>query len=301
MCNGIPNCPLHDDEHYCNDPECPENCSCNGHEFSCTGLFFPRNYTHLRYLDGSNSPIHLDFLQPNIFLVYLKLSACEISHLGFVTLPNLKVLLVDQNNIQTLPKNFTERFPVLEYLSLSSNPLNKFIEQSQSTLKQLLKLKILDMSKSQLLPIALAKLMLNPVNDKSVTAVKLLNLSFTTLPDVPSFKVLTNLENIDLTETETVKIPNDVFEGLTELQFVRGTNFKFCCPKLLPGQVKPQNCLTDADEVSSCESLLQNNIYKVFVWIFATLTIMGNFSSFVARTLLQKNSKDTGIAYDYCL
>ncbi|KAL8582325.1 hypothetical protein ACOMHN_037082 [Nucella lapillus] len=52
LCDGVFQCPQHDDEWLCN-VTCPDTCYCYGHAFICTGSFTADTYPELRYVDAS--------------------------------------------------------------------------------------------------------------------------------------------------------------------------------------------------------------------------------------------------------
>ncbi|KAL8582326.1 hypothetical protein ACOMHN_037083 [Nucella lapillus] len=52
LCDGVFQCPQHDDEWLCN-VTCPDTCHCYGHAFICTGSFTTDTYPELRYVDAS--------------------------------------------------------------------------------------------------------------------------------------------------------------------------------------------------------------------------------------------------------
>nr|KAG5709975.1 hypothetical protein BaRGS_030017 [Batillaria attramentaria] len=56
VCDGIFQCPQHDDELLC-DLTCPENCTCYGLAFFCTSTFPAAHFPELRFLDARVHPI----------------------------------------------------------------------------------------------------------------------------------------------------------------------------------------------------------------------------------------------------
>ncbi|PVD27169.1 hypothetical protein C0Q70_12323 [Pomacea canaliculata] len=58
VCDGWPQCPQHDDETFCG-VRCPDACVCQGLAFVCTKSFAAKDYLQMRFLDatGSGNPL----------------------------------------------------------------------------------------------------------------------------------------------------------------------------------------------------------------------------------------------------
>ncbi|KAL8568801.1 hypothetical protein ACOMHN_000084 [Nucella lapillus] len=65
---------------------------------------------------------------------------------------------------------------------------------------------------------------------------------------------------------------------------------------MLPAGFLEENCRTPFDEVSSCEDLLQSNIYRVPLLVLASLALLGNVVSLLARTVLRRNKAVSGFS-----
>ena len=102
VCDGLVHCPQQDDELYCG-LRCPQNCSCQGLEFTCNvhADVVWVEYPSVRYLDGERSGLTPAQLQNNTLLIYLSLQHCHLSvlHLPF-SLLNLQILDIGFNHIQ---------------------------------------------------------------------------------------------------------------------------------------------------------------------------------------------------------
>jgi hypothetical protein len=78
VCDGFPHCPEFDDELLCNFT-CPVTCVCYGHAFFCPRGVSSSDYPSLRYLHADASNMTLSDLQSNPLLVYLSLSRCGLT------------------------------------------------------------------------------------------------------------------------------------------------------------------------------------------------------------------------------
>ncbi|XP_025099599.1 uncharacterized protein LOC112567209 [Pomacea canaliculata] len=148
VCDGIYHCPLHDDEILCNET-CPDNCVCRGWAFGCSGIFHAASYPNLRYVNASGTSMNLIDFVSNIYLVQLNLIRCNITRLHEVTLPNLRILDLSSNKLTHISSYLFTGLTRLQSLKLSFNPLNKF---SFMDVRQTSFLKFLDLS-DVLLPV----------------------------------------------------------------------------------------------------------------------------------------------------
>ena len=112
-------------------------------------------------------------------------------------------------------------------------------------------------------------------------AIKHLDASEIFFDSIPSFSTLENLEELRLSSVEI--FPRDVFRSLKKLTTIYSMNYKLCCPQLLPSHMSPNNCHAPEDEISSCKSLLRSGLYRIFVWFFSAIALIGNFASFILR------------------
>ena len=77
--------------------------------------------------------------------------------------------------------------------------------------------------------------------------------------------------------------PSDLLRSLVSLKLVYAHHYKLCCEAMLPEDFNVNNCHAEQDLLASCKDLLKSNVYRVFLWLFASLSIVGNVGSFVAR------------------
>ena len=83
---------------------------------------------------------------------------------------------------------------------------------------------------------------------------------------------------------------------MKSLRSVVGDDYKLCCTDVLPPGFNPDNCMAPFDEVSSCESLLRSNVYRVCLSMFSTLALVGNLGSFILRAVNKTSSHRSSFA-----
>ena len=96
---------------------------------------------------------------------------------------------------------------------------------------------------------------------------------------------------LDLRGCTVTHFPRDVFQGLDDLQAVYADKYKLCCPATLPSVFTAQNCHAPSNELSSCDALLRSVTYRVFLSVFAALSLVSNASSFVYSVFPEKGKK----------
>lgn len=124
--------------------------------------------------------------------------------------------------------------------------------------------------------------------------VRALNVSWGAFHTLGSFKTLKRLHTLDLSGSPALVHDSDVFSGLQELSEVHTDNYKLCCHQILPDTMNLQRCYSPVDEVSSCDNLLRSAPYRVFLWLFALVAVLGNGFSFAFRVFKLKNAANTG-------
>ena len=291
LCDGIKQCPLHEDEYTCNI-QCPTGCTCLGLEFICTETFNTKNYTSLKYLDGTKSGFKLFQLQHVSSLVFLKLTFCNLQNIVYskrLSFNSLFHLDVSHNDIQFIDTQFFDSLKALQVLRIGWNPIQ------MSQLSFLLKKFHLNIITLDISGLNVSKEWLSKFLETSNTNLQTLNLSHISLTQLPPFGKLSSLRVLDLRGNAIQVLPKDVFTGLNKLSELYSDNPKLCCPQLLPDH--PKDCFTIPDEISSCENLLRSNIYRIFTWLFSLVSILGNASSFVSRSLgYSKSNRKTGFS-----
>ena len=282
VCDGVFQCPQFDDELLCKKPACPDVCQCQGLAFVCTVKFSARSYPDLRYLDASGSGMTPSDLSDNLLLIHLRLSDCQIDTQPILTLPNLRHLDLSGNGLKHISMQHFHSLNNLRVLVLSGNPLLS-ITNTESPEPGMMVLETITLSDTSL-----------DVFNASALAgcpnLKTLNVSWSKLTTITDegFQSTPLLENLDMRGSPLKDYPSDLLRGLVSLKLVHADNYILCCEVMLPDDFDLNNCHTEQDLLASCKDLLKSNVYRVFLWLFASLSIVGNAGSFVARLYLVK-------------
>nr|KAG5689917.1 hypothetical protein BaRGS_015605 [Batillaria attramentaria] len=281
-------CPQHDDELYC-DVTCPENCTCYGMAFFCGMPFNASMHPGLRFLDASGSGMTPASLVDNIMLVHLSLARCGLRQLDDLNLPNLLSLDVSDNMLNNISDTTLARLTRLQALYLSGNPMTSFFPQLAFTNLTFPDLKILHVA-------GIVTRELHVIVYTTFPNVQHLNLSHTRLERMPSegFRPMKQLRDLDLRGCPMTVFSRGLLQGLDKLRTVYADNYKVCCPATLPDGFNENSCHAPSDEVSSCDSLLRAEVYRVFLSTFAIMAILGNIASFVYRLFISKIDKRLG-------
>ncbi|XP_070206413.1 G-protein coupled receptor GRL101-like [Littorina saxatilis] len=285
VCDGVYQCPQDDDELFC-AIACPPGCTCHGLSVACHTLF-PADMLHpdIRYLDASGSALTPSRVIEHTLLIHLSVSGCGLGSVGNLTFPNLRSLDLSHNRLHDVSVGHLRGLPNLQHLFLSGNPLQSLFDSHFQNLSfpAVITLDVsgvhmptLDTEKFSIFP-GLHTLNLSHCGVDRITGQGLLSL--------PALRVL-DTEGCPMTH-----FPRDLLSGLDRLQSVAADNYKLCCQATLPPGFNLANCRAPFDELSSCESLLRSDLYRVFLSIFAALALLGNVGCFVVRTLYLKSSK----------
>ena len=287
VCDGVFQCPQFDDELLCENLTCPDVCHCQGLAFVCTANFSASSYIDLRYLDASGSGMTPRDLTHNRLLIHLRLSGCRIRTQPTLELPNLRHLDLSLNELVQIDMHQLYSLKNLRVLVLSGNPLSSIT----NTMPQ-------DPGMMVLETINLSGTCLDVFNGSALAGcpnLKTLNISWSTLTTITDegFRSTPLLENLDVRGSLLKDFPSDMLRGLVSLKVVHAHNYTLCCEAVLPEDFDVNKCYAEQDLLSSCENLLKSNVYRVFMWIVASLSVVGNVGSFVARLYLV--NKDAGL------
>ena len=146
VCDGMTQCPRNDDEMMC-DFTCPVTCTCHGHAFFCPRPVQLRKFSQLRYLDASGSVMSPDDVSQNSLLVYLSLANCGLPALNTLALSNLRHLDLSNNFLVSFTREQLHQLPNLMYLRLSSNPIKAVFSDSVTQQVSVFNLRTLDLSR----------------------------------------------------------------------------------------------------------------------------------------------------------
>ena len=288
VCDGVFQCPQYDDELLCETLACPDVCQCQGLAFVCTANFSASSYPALRYLDASGSGMTLSDLSGNHLLIYLRLSDCRIATQPIFMFPNLRHWDLSENEITHVEMKHFLSLKNLLVLVLSGNPLSA-ITNTESPEPGAGVLQIINLSGTSL----------DVFNGSALAGcpnLKTLNISrskLTTITD-EGFQSTPLLENLDVRGSPLKDFPNDLLRGLVSLKVVYSDNYKLCCKAILPEDFDLNKCHAKQNLLASCKDLLRSNMYRVFLWLFASLSVVGNVGSFVARLYLGNKGAGLG-------
>ena len=278
VCDGLFQCPQYDDELLCERLTCPDVCQCQGLAFVCTANFSASSYPDLRYLDASGFGIRPIYLTHNLLLIYLRLSDCSIDTQPTLELPNLRHLDLSGNELTHIDMQYFRSLKNLRVLVLSGNPLSAITNTVLSEARRMV-----------LQSINLSDTSLDVYNGSALAGcpnLKTLNISWNvklTAITHEGFQSTPLLENLDVRGSPLKDFPSDLLRSLVSLKVVYADNYKLCCEAMLPQDFNVNNCHAEQDLLASCKDLLKSNVYRVFLWLFASLSIVGNVGSFVVR------------------
>ncbi|XP_053931272.1 relaxin receptor 1 isoform X2 [Cuculus canorus] len=125
-----------------------------------------------------------------------------------------------------------------------------------------------------------------------------LNISYNPLKKIlpGQFESLPQLRSLSLEGLEIPNIHNLTFQKLTNLSHIYFKKFQYCsyAPHV-------RSCKPNTDGISSFENLLANIILRVFVWVIACLTCLGNLFVICMRSfIITENSQHTMAIKSLC-
>ena len=288
VCDGFAQCPMKDDEVFCGLP-CPRSCYCQGLEVVCRRPFKANTLPHIRYLDASFSGMMLSDLTLNTYLVYLQLASCRIEHIHSITLPNLQVLDLSSNSIGSVNMDVFLSLKQLRVLRLMNNPLT--VMKGGDSGEHSLYLSHVDLSHTLLSVFSSEPL-------QRFLALKSINISFCRVTAVvgKGFQPTPTLQQIDMRRNPIQTYPQNVFKVLVQLRMVFTSNYKLCCPGMLPGGSVEDLCFSPQNELSSCKDLLRSDLYRVFLWLMCMASVVGNLGGLCFRHLTLKTHSASGFS-----
>jgi len=133
VCDGTPQCPLFEDEEYCDKESCPNNCHCLGASYNCSNAnlkVIPHQYQSLRKFIGSHNEIEISHISVPLlpYLMWLDLSNNKIYNLkahNFENLQNLQHLDLGHNKIRSVDSKTFNELHILMVLILEGNQIQK--------------------------------------------------------------------------------------------------------------------------------------------------------------------------------
>ena len=281
VCDDWPLCPQHDDELFC-DQQCPVQCVCQGLAFLCSQSFPAQQFPDLRYLDMRGTGASMHQLGDNHMLIHLSLARCGLRVMSNVTFENLCSLDLSDNLLTEVSVRHFVNMPRLTVLFLSSNPLTSVVTDPTGSSSEVAKMHTLDLSFAQM-----------PSVNKSLFAafpnLQSLNLSHSGVQLLRWKSTQTHvvsLRELDLRGCEISEMSLGVLRGFLQLQRLHVENPKLCCSSMLPPGFNPDHCHAMSGDMFSCDNLLSSVTYRTVVAVLATLALFGNVSSLTMRVCL---------------
>ena len=274
MCDGWPQCPQRDDEWLC-DMTCPAQCLCQGHAFLCPQPFSAHLFPQLRYLDARGSGMTQSDLRNNTYIVRLSLAQCSVRFLSEMNFPNVLFLDLSYNLLTNVVMKVFMKMQNLQILILKWNPLTSMTTEPPQVMQ---KLKQIDLSGISIKVLGSELLSCTP-------EVKLLNISFSAIQtiDPRGFRVTPHLEELDMRGTTINNFPSNLFFGLDRLDTIYAPYYIFCCKEILPDIIPQPRCVAPRHYLSSCDDMIQSEIYRLNFWFVAALASLGNVFGIVCH------------------
>ncbi|XP_062589196.1 uncharacterized protein LOC134250867 [Saccostrea cucullata] len=279
LCDNITHCPLGDDELLC-FITCPDKCQCDGLSSICRDIqnkSIIKLPSQLRYLDlsennFSNGLPSLKHLKDLIRLFMADCGLTSIESFTFINQRNLLKLDLRNNKITQLHSNAFTGLVSLKDLQMEGNEL--LTEIADQAFLGLQSLPEMTLTNSRLWNIQRNTLV-------GLQNVRQLNLSANRIRFISdfAFQNLSNVIVLDMQRNEVKQFSSQIFNGLLKLQKLYTDSYAFCCLK--PTSVK--ECLPTADEFSSCDDLMRNDILSTFMWITGFCSLFGNLGVFIFK------------------
>ena len=260
VCDGIYHCPNKDDEMFCH-VNCPrdQGCTCEGHAYKCSEMIDPHQHLHVRYLDLSHaSNVSLGNIHFMEYLSFLNLSFCHLSNVTLTNMHQLQILDLSFNSLTELASLNLYKLSRLIYLDLSNNPFVKTLNNAFSTILKFGELQ-------NLRTLLMANVSLEAIEDRV-------------------FSPLSKLTYLDIRANPVHSYNKESLWGLTALEELHTDESKLCCSyfhSLLT------QCHAPVDELSSCSDLLAQDFFRVFLWTFSVLAIVGNAGVLIYRLFVR--------------
>ena len=261
VCDGIYHCPNKDDERFCH-LTCSQGCICEGHAYKCSVMIDPLQHLHVRYLDLSHaSNVSLENIQFMEYLSFLNLSFCYLGNVNLTNMHQLQTLDLSFNSITEMASLNLHKLPRLLYLILSSNPFVKTLNSSFTT-------------------------MLNLGELQNIRSLIMTNVSLEVIRN-KVFVPLSKLTYLNIRANPVHSYDKESFGGLTALQELHTDESKLCCSYFHPSLSR---CHAPVDELSSCSDLLAQGFFRVFLWAFSVLAIVGNTGVLIYRLFVSTHT-----------
>ena len=282
VCDDWPLCPQLDDELLCGQ-QCPPQCTCHGLALFCHQVFAADEHPDLRYLDARGSGMSVHQLSGNQMLVHLSLSTCSVRAVSNFSFHNLHSLDLSDNLLTQVSSHQFRHMPHLTALFLAGNPFISVFMLLPGSSFGLQNIRSLDVSRVKLGVIVYNLVSVFP-------NLHILNLSHSGIDLLQwsnSDVSVPSLRELDLRGCVIAEFPGNLLRRFSHLQLLFTDNFKLCCPAVLRPGFDLNQCHVNPDHVSSCDNLLGSVTYRATIAVLATLSLLGNVVSLTWRVCIR--------------
>ena len=288
-CDGIKHCEHGDDELFC-DSMCPIDCECNALTFDCSIPEEERqinstfNITELtdsipynaRKIDISGNMILSEELMLNkfVFLADLKMSQCGLDNLTeglFEINKNIIYLDISNNLITRLTAGMFIGLNQIKLILLHGNPISIIDAFAFQYFAQLQSLRLSEYSMDKIYGNTFYGLRSLQVLDLSYDNIMQL--------DTGAFTGLGKLKRLNIKGNNIQQFKKEEFKSLASLDYLTGDDYMFCCFV----DLDENSCEPKPDLLSSCSDLMANEVLRVFLWVMAGLSLLGNMFVLIWR------------------
>jgi leucine-rich repeat-containing G protein-coupled receptor 7/leucine-rich repeat-containing G protein-coupled receptor 8 len=199
------------------------------------------------------------------------------------SLPNLRVLDLSHNRLQSLPEFGFSGLKRLTSLNLIGNVDIYRIEPF--ALHGLQSLKVFELVGANI----------NFIYSNAFSGLRLdvLNLTSNKIKHIED-NIFNDLyaKNIYLTHTVIEDFNEGLFRGVGGLSELTTSEYKYCC--IRPDYLLDENCFPKKDELSSCEDLLRLSALQTMVWLIGLCALFGNILSMIYRLVYHRERLQLG-------
>lgn len=263
LCDGVAQCPLQDDEVFCDLRLCPAKCTCMLDIIYCNGAnlhFIPEfQFQNYRFLVMSYNKLQFD---QNSMQVFSKIILLNISHNSLTTIPNnfqlrsiMQYLDMSYNNIKFIKGNIFRGLQHLLILKLHNNPITKVFSHAFAGMATLPTLNLSNLGLQHLEKRALKGLKNIHVVDISHNKLHHLHNIFDQRP--ANIKLL----NFHMLSNPFQTFSHDAFNSLHENTSIHTNMEVVCC---ISRKVS-QKCTFNIGHMEGCERLFRMNMFFYLV------------------------------------
>ena len=217
-------------------------------------------------------------LKNNPHIVRLSLARCSISVLSGLIFPNLHFMDLSHNELTYVRINMYMDLTNLQTLILKGNPLTSVTARSSN--RRLTRLRKIDLSETRLA-------VFNGQMLSIARGLQFINISFSNTSSVRAIfaQEFPLLRELDIRGTMINYFPHDLFLGLSFLDSVFSSDYRLCCHNILPNIAPKPACLAPQHYLSSCDDMLQSEVYRLNFWFVAVLATVASLVCFVCHCM----------------